>query len=89
MNLASFFYNRKVRVRDFISHETIRQGTILKVYPAERSHVHNPYLVKVIFVNEEYFETCMLDNSGHIAKFIFDSEDWKQYHHCRFKIYGF
>ena len=87
MNLASCFYDRKVRVRDFISHNTIKEGTILKVYPAKNSHVCLPYLVRVIFVNEYFFRTEMIDKTGHIRTFDFNSEVWKEYHHCRFKIH--
>jgi hypothetical protein len=89
MSLASWFYGIKVPVRDYIAHDTIRVGTILTVYPAERSEVSKPYQVKVLEVKKDRFFTCMLDNSGHVRYFDFDSEVWKNYHHCRFKIYGY
>jgi hypothetical protein len=89
MSLASWFYGIKAPVRDYITHFTIREGTILIVYPAERSHVSKPYKVKVVYLCKEYFKTCMLDGSGHIAVFTFDSDVWKDYHCTRFKIYVF
>ena len=81
--------NKNKRVRDFISHNTIREGTILKVYPADRSHSYLPYLVRVIYVNENGFRTDMMDHSGEIRTFDFDSDVWKEYHHCRFIIHVF
>jgi hypothetical protein len=89
MSLASWFYGKKVRVRDYIAPDTIRVGTILTVYPAERSEVFKPYNVKVIEVNENRFCTRMLDVYGNIRYFDFNSEEWKNYHHCRFKIYAY
>jgi hypothetical protein len=86
MSLASWFYGKIYSfiypVRDYIAHDTIRVGTILTVYPAERSHVSKPYKVKVVHLCKEYFRTCMFDG-------YFDSDVWKDYHHCRFKIYVF
>ena len=87
MNLASYIYGIIVPVRDHISYNTIRLGTILKIYPAERSHVSKPYKVKIIHLEEGYFKTCMLDGYGNNRYFHFDSDEWKNYHHCRFKIY--
>jgi hypothetical protein len=93
MSLASWFYGKIYSfiypVRDYIAHDTIRVGTILTVYPAERSHVSKPYKVKVIKVNVDRFFTCMLDGSGHVRYFDFDSDVWKNYHCTRFKIYVF
>jgi hypothetical protein len=93
MSLASWFYGKIYSfiypVRDYIAHDTIRVGTILTVYPAERSHVSKPYKVKVVHLCKEYFKTCMLEGTGRIATFYFDSDVWKDYHHCRFKIYVF
>jgi len=101
MSLASWFYGKIhsfIYPRDYISHDTIRVGTILTVYPAERSHVSKPYKVIVVHLCKEYFQTCMFDgyigfkplNSfGHIATFYFDSDVWKDYHCTRFKIYVF
>ena len=89
MSLASWFYGKIVRVRDNIAHYTIRVGTILIVYPAKRSKVLKPYKVKVIKVNEVRFFTCMLDGSGHVRCFDFNSEVWINYHHWRFKIYAY
>jgi hypothetical protein len=85
--MSSWLYRNTKR--DLISHNTIREGTILIVYPADRSHVSEPYKIKVVHVNENYFKTCMVDGSGHIAVFEFDSDVWKDYHHCRFEIYVF
>jgi hypothetical protein len=89
MSLASWFYGKIVPVRDNIAHYTIRVGTILIVYPAKRSKVSKPYKVKVIKVNVDRFFTCMLDGSGHVRYFDFYTEEWKNYHHFRFKIYAY
>ena len=88
MSLASWFYNKNSH-RDNITHETIREGTILIVHPAERSHVSEPYKVKVVYLCKEYFKTDMMDHSGEIRTFDFDSDVWKDYHHCRFEIHVF
>ena len=84
----SWLYPKNLH-RDNITYETIREGTILIVHPADRSHVSEPYKVKVVYLCKEYFKTCMVDGSGHIAVFTFDSDSWKDYHHCRFEIYVF
>lgn len=83
-NIFSWFYKRKRR--DVIKPNKIREGSILKIYPASRSHVRKPYLVKVVFVCDEYFNTRMIDETGDTRTFIFDSERWNTYHHNRFKI---
>jgi hypothetical protein len=51
--MSSWLYRNTKR--DLISHNTIREGTILIVYPADRSHVSEPYKIKVVHVNENYF----------------------------------
>lgn len=78
------FINR----RNDISQWTIRKGTTLKVFPAERSHVRKPYTVVVIESNNQGFTTHLNNplKRGHKTEFRYDSNEWKTYHHNRFQI---
>ena len=81
------FINR----RDYITNWSIRPGTILKVFPASRSHVKKPYTVLVIESNKKGF-TTELTNAfcrGHKTEFRYDSIEWETYHHTRFQIQKF
>jgi hypothetical protein len=78
------FINR----RNSITHWTIRKGSVLKVFPAERSHVRKAYKVIVIESNKQGFTTHLNNplKRGHKREFIYESNDWKTYHHNRFQI---
>jgi hypothetical protein len=86
MWLFNFFRKKK---RDRIGANTIRRGSVLKVYPASRSHVSKPYLVRVIMASVEAFTTELVHPEEHpdphIFTFVYRSEDW-EYHRNRFKI---
>ena len=77
--------------RHLIAHWSIRPGTILKVFPASRSHVKKPYTIIVIESNEKGFTTHLANSfcRGHKTEFRYDSIEWKTYHHNRFQIQKF
>lgn len=86
-NLFNLFRSKE---RDRIGFDTIQIGTILKVYPASRSHVYKPYLVKVVdscidgFTTELVYPMEVKNPRTH--KFIYLSGDWIDYHCDRFQI---
>jgi len=86
MKWFNFFRKNK---RDRIGANTIRLGSILKVYPASRSHVRKSYLVRVIHSSIESFTTELVHPekhpNPHIFTFVYRSEDW-DYHRNRFQI---
>ena len=74
--------------RDKINFNTISIGAILMVYPKESSHSEIPYKVKVIESTTTYFKTKLVGFTIKTHKIVFeyDSWEWKNYHHDRFKI---
>jgi hypothetical protein len=78
------FINR----RNHIAHWNIRRGTILKVFPGERSESKKPYKVMVIYSTNDQFitELCNPVPGQHLRHFYYDSYEWKTYHHNRFQI---
>jgi len=86
MCIFNFFRKKE---RDRISPKTIRVGSILKVYPASRSHVTKPYLVEVLYSSIESFTTQLVNPemhpNPHIFTFVYKSENW-EYHRNRFQI---
>jgi len=76
--------------RDIICSNTVSIGTILKAYPKSRSHVHKPYLLRVIDSNKESFTTELVHPEEHesprIHTFVYNSASWIDYHCDRFKI---
>lgn len=76
--------------RDRIGFNTIRPGSLLKVYPASRSHVKKPYLVVVTQSGIDSFTTELWDPTGHrdphIRTFVYKTDVWKTYHRDRFQI---
>lgn len=83
------FFRRKER-RDRISPKTIRIGSILKVYPASRSHVNKPYLVRVTWSDVDSFTTTLVHpeehEDPHCFTFVYRNPEWKEYHWGRFQI---
>jgi hypothetical protein len=86
---------QKQQDNDEISYNTIQYGTVLKVYPAARSHVKSPYLVKVIQSDKDGFvASLILDNKkmNHSSRgecqrvFNYNTPEWMGYHKNRFKI---
>jgi len=80
---------KKGKRRDRIGYNTIKKGSILKVYPASRSHVTKPYLVVVIISTINAFTTKLVHPeehpSPHTFTFVYKSENW-EYHKNRFEI---
>lgn len=78
------FINR----RNHIAHWNIRRGTILKVFPGERSENNKPYKVVVVYSTNEKFITRLCDPipEQHLRHFYYDSYEWKTYHFYRFQI---
>lgn len=76
---------------DKINSNTIRGGSVLKIHPAERSHILVPYQVIVVHVDLNGFKTKLLDpnkilcKNPHIGHFKYDAPEW-DYHKNRFKI---
>jgi hypothetical protein len=77
------FINR----RNHIAHWNIRTGTILKVFPGERSQRKRPYKVIVECSHSYGFTTCLYNaQQGHVRGFYYNSKEWQTYHHNRFQI---
>lgn len=80
----------KKEKRDRIGFNTIRPGSVLKVYPSSRDHVKNPYLVLVTQSGIDSFTTELINPFGHpdphSFTFVYKSEGWRTYHRFRFQI---
>lgn len=76
--------------RDTIFPGNAHIGTVLKVYPKHRSHVVEPYLVRIIYTDNECFKTELVNPeehvNPHVATFTYNSAGWVDYHCDRFKI---
>lgn len=67
-------------------------GTILKVFPKNDSHSRKPYRVVIIENTKGYLMTRLLKpekyTDPHVRTFEYNSKEWKEYHHDRFRIVG-
>ncbi len=76
--------------RDAIYSSNAHLGTILKVYPKERSIEAKPYLVRIIQTDNEGFTTELVNPEEHLNprrhRFEYNSASWVDYHCDRFKI---
>ena len=88
MRLLNFF-RRRDKQRDRIGYNTIHKGCVLKVYPASRSHVTKPYLVRVVSSTISAFTTELVHPDEHPNPrrhtFVYRGESWG-YHRNRFQI---
>jgi len=86
MNLFSIF-KKMTNKRSVIDPSSISAKTVLKVYPASRSHVKKPYLLIVTRSCDLFFETRLLNSFelGHTHRFIYGDDSW-EYHKNRFEI---
>lgn len=77
--------------RDVINSST-PIGTILKVFPKNRSYSRKPYRVIIIENTKGYLMTKLLKPEKYIdpqvRTFVYNSNEWKEYHHDRFRIVG-
>ena len=86
MKLFNIF-KKQIKKRSEINPSSISFGTVLKVYPASRSHVKRPYFVMVTHSCDLFFETMLLNpfKSEHTHRFVYGDESW-DYHKNRFTI---
>lgn len=86
MKLFSTF-KKTTNQRAEINPSSISFGTVLKVYPASRSHVKKPYLVMVTYSCDLFFETRMVNpfKSSRTHRFVYGDGSW-DYHKNRFEI---
>lgn len=87
--IRNIFRKQKNKVTARVS--SFRTGIILKVYPASRSHVKNPYYVEILYFNQyaKVGEIIMTTNipGEHKLDMIVGS-NW-EYHYPRLEIIGY
>ncbi len=95
MNLIKNIFNRSKAFfddgkRDKINPQTIRVGTILRVYEGKRSYSRFPYDVIVLESTDSFFKTELVNSAvfydPHIRTFDYGVWEWANYHSERFKI---
>lgn len=94
MGLLSRLFGKKYEPFLLIA-PTAHPDRVFRVHPKGKSHSKKPYLVKIVYTCNTYFETwligdipCKCCKEKLQRRFTYDSLEWKNYHHDRFELVG-